>query len=516
MQLRAYSRDSVLRDRPHDTAAGRPAKHSPRSLPFGEIWRGLWSGATWDRLSVVRVIASFGLLFACSWGGIVLSSHSDGVATIWLSNGILFGLLITRPPREWLAYFLVGLCADTSADIVHGDSFHVAIGVSLANSVEVVTSTLVLSRVFGIPFEIFKLRHLIGFLLVAVGGAALLCSILGAAWTVAFVSPGSFFQMLRTWYLGDMLGLALLAPLVIMLQRPGLLHIFQRERLPRTLLLLLIPASIALLVFNDSHDSLIFFLFPALLLIVFLLGFSGTVFTILLIAIEAIALTVTGHGPLMMVAGEHMLLHRIVVVQILLAVMVFSNFPVATLLEEREALRASLAESEQRQRQLALADSLTGLGNRRSFNLQLERAWAEALHSAQPLSLLMVDADFFKSFNDLYGHLAGDECLVTIARILAAVADQVGTPSRFGGEEFAVLLPGRSQQQAFVIASGICSAVSRVRVTHGGSPAGVQTVSVGVATLTPGPETESRDLVRAADRALYQAKKLGRNQVAHA
>src|SRR5579875_299336 len=98
-----------------------------------------WTGKDWRRLAGVFLLAGL-----CSWLGIVMSRQYEGVATIWLSNGILFGLLITQPPRRWLPYFIAGLTADTAADVIYGDPFRVAVGVSAANAVEVITSAVLL------------------------------------------------------------------------------------------------------------------------------------------------------------------------------------------------------------------------------------------------------------------------------------------------------------------------------------------------------------------------------------
>ncbi len=485
--------------------------------PEGELLEAsthvVLAGEIFRSREAVRLLLPFAALGLCSWLGIVLSHQSEGVATIWLSNGILFGLVITRPRREWIAYFVAGLAADTLADVIYGDTFKVAIGVSLANSIEVILSVVLLTRWFGAPLNLSKRRPLIGFLLVSVLGAAALTSALGASWTLLFYPGVPWIRMWRTWYLGDMLGMSLLAPLIFTLHRPDFFAVLRRTALPRTLLVLLVPAVTTVLVFTHSQDPLIFFLYPPLLLVVFRLGFPGTVLAVVLVAVLSIGLTVAGHGPLMLIVGEHMMLRRIVVAQIFLAVSIFTMFPVAALLEERAGLQRSLGESEARYRRLANADDLTGLANRRAFNLRLENDWRMAAESGAALALLLLDADLFKSYNDRYGHLGGDDCLRRIAAAMeSALAEEEAFAVRFGGEEFAVILSGESVARAAALAERLRMAVLQLAMVHPDCPGGLQTVSLGVATAMPAG-SEAVELLRRADEALYAAKRHGRNRV---
>jgi diguanylate cyclase (GGDEF)-like protein len=307
--------------------------------------------------------------------------------------------------------------------------------------------------------------------------------------------------------------MALLAPLIIILQRPAFFSMFERRQLPHTLLVLSGSVIVTVMVFMHKEDPLIFFLFPAFLLVAFRLGLPGTVVNILVVTLLAIGFTIRGHGPLMLIAGEHMLLHRIVIAQIFGAVGIFTMFPVAALLEEKDALKDSLASSEARFRNLAHADELTGLCNRRAFNVQLECAWAEAFASGRPLALVLLDADLFKQYNDVVGHLGGDECLRCIAGVIAEIVAGDGVAARFGGEEFAVILPDTSLERAVEVAEEIRVGAEGLGLQHPCSPSGLQTVSLGVAALVPTSGQGSRTLVRLADQALYSAKVAGRNQV---
>ena len=504
---------------PADAAEIAVESASDPSVGWRRVWRGGGPGEGWTKQAISRLAFVFALLALFSWMGIVLSRQSDGVATIWFTNGLLLGLVITQPRRLWPGYFIAGLLADTLADVLYGDPFRLAIGVSCANSGEVISSCLLLTLCFGTPLNLARRRTLVGFLLISVLGATALTSALGATWTMLFSEVDSWLQLFRTWYLGDMLGMALIAPVVFMLQRPGFFSMLQPGQQRRDLLVLLVPMLTTALVFTHDKDPLIFFIFPAFLLVVLRLGFSGTVFSIFMVALMSIALTVKGHGPLMLIAGPHAALQRIVIAQVFLSVAVFTMFPIAALLEERAALQVSLAASEARYRALANFDELTGVYNRRAFNERLTFDWHAASQRGLSLALILIDADLFKSYNDAHGHLCGDDCLAAIAKIIAetvkqTVKDCSPTVARYGGEEFAVILPGADKQRAQHVAEQIRLNAVGMRLPHPSSSSGLQTISLGVSAMVPSEGFDVAELIGSADLALYRAKDLGRNQVA--
>ena len=163
---------------------------------------------------------------------------------------------------------------------------------------------------------------------------------------------------------------------------------------------------------------------------------------------------------------------------------------------------------------LANRDGLTGLANRRGFDRALERAWQNAGEHREPLALLMMDIDHFKLFNDRYGHVSGDTCLRAVAETLSLVSlDEAVLVARYGGEEFALLLPGLDISRATALADEARCAIEDLLITHAESPCGHVTVSIGVESLVPAPGQPAADLVEAADRALYAAKRRGRNAV---
>lgn len=176
-----------------------------------------------------------------------------------------------------------------------------------------------------------------------------------------------------------------------------------------------------------------------------------------------------------------------------------------------------LARGNEELRRLVILDPVTGMANRRYLEDHLHKEWGRAIrHESTPMALIMLDIDFFKKYNDRYGHLAGDACLKRIAHVLqeAAARRPSDLAARYGGEEFLVLLPETRLTSAIKLAESIRQNVLNLALPHADSAvAPVVTVSVGVACARPAPASEARDLIAAADRALYQAKDGGRNQV---
>jgi diguanylate cyclase (GGDEF)-like protein len=187
-----------------------------------------------------------------------------------------------------------------------------------------------------------------------------------------------------------------------------------------------------------------------------------------------------------------------------------------SLLREITLLYAEAAESNAVLHKLVRLDSLTGLFNRRGFDERLDEEFRRARRLRTPLSLVLVDVDFFKAFNDGYGHQAGDACL---RRVSAAIKGALWRPgdqaARYGGEEIVILLPGTDLLGAIMIAERVRVAVEQLAIPHAGSELRTVTISAGVGSLLPmqaGGDVAT-DLIEAADHALYQAKKEGRNRV---
>lgn len=181
---------------------------------------------------------------------------------------------------------------------------------------------------------------------------------------------------------------------------------------------------------------------------------------------------------------------------------------------ERKNIELALQEANQKLQELANQDGLTQVANRRCFNERLQAEWQRLTREKQPLTLILLDVDKFKSYNDFYGHLAGDDCLLKIAQTLQKVirrpADLV---ARYGGEEFAIILPNTTLEGGIKIAQNIQQAIHNLAIPH--TQSGVKeivTVSLGVSSLIPTLELKSDILINDADKALYDAKEQGRDR----
>jgi diguanylate cyclase (GGDEF)-like protein len=224
----------------------------------------------------------------------------------------------------------------------------------------------------------------------------------------------------------------------------------------------------------------------------------------------AVFLTEHGYGPFASTAGLGM--SRNLAVQLYLGFHLLGFLPISILFLERRWMERKLRESLARAALLASVDGLTGIANRRTLDKHLEDQWRLALRRGTPLTLIMIDADHFKQYNDVFGHQAGDDCLRAIAEVLTAQVSRPGDlVARFGGEEFVVVAPDTTLEGAKHLATKIQVAVRELGLSHPLTQAQQVTVSIGCAALVPDTSNSAEMLVRLADQMLYRAKGSGRN-----
>ncbi len=181
--------------------------------------------------------------------------------------------------------------------------------------------------------------------------------------------------------------------------------------------------------------------------------------------------------------------------------------------------RRNLEDARDELRKLSLIDPLTAIANRRHFDNALQSEWNRAQRDQTPLALIMLDVDHFKKYNDLYGHDQGDTCLIAVATLLRnSMRRATDTLARYGGEEFAIILANTGPHTASGIAKQLVKDVAGLKILHKGAeePVGIVTISAGVSAILPTAESAKEQLLQAADQALYQAKRCGRNCVCEA
>ncbi|HEY1588732.1 MAG TPA: sensor domain-containing diguanylate cyclase [Rhodanobacter sp.] len=184
-------------------------------------------------------------------------------------------------------------------------------------------------------------------------------------------------------------------------------------------------------------------------------------------------------------------------------------------ISERKRTEQKLIDMQKELEELSFKDGLTGVANRRRFDAIMELEWANARRNRQPLSLVMLDIDYFKQYNDHYGHLEGDQCLKLVAHALGKAATRARDfVARFGGEEFVLVLPETDESAATKIAERCRELISNERIPHARSGIiPLLTVSVGVGTTIPGHGDEPLPFIETVDKRLYQAKQRGRNTI---
>lgn len=473
--------------------------------------------------------------------GVAASAMSEGISIFWLPNGILLAALLLVPRRDWPLHLAAAVLAEIAADLPTFSLIQ-ALGFAGVNVFECLLAAILLQRVAQ-PFALDRLRHVVLFGLYALVVACGLAALLGASiYSASGQTASSFWTYWRIWWLGDGLGVLLATPLVLgWLRREGRRGANHRMEATALAAVTLLLAFWVFSPVSDAAEALVprraFLLLPLSIWAAVRFGVRGAASLGLLIAGIAITATLHGHGPLVVATPEAM----VVLLQEYLAALLLPALALAALLQElrdrNERLLASEAQLraahgqlgrlncelearvEARTRELqrvnlrlealALIDPLTGIGNRRHFLDQAKAEVSRAKRQHGALSVVMLDLDFFKTINDRFGHEGGDRTLVAFAATVGSNLRAGDIFARLGGEEFILMLPGQDIDEACRTAERLRLLVAQMRVP--GYPAAV-TVSAGVAALESEAE-EIDDLLRRADRGLYQAKGQGRNRV---
>jgi diguanylate cyclase (GGDEF)-like protein len=478
--------------------------------------------------------------FLAGWIGLSFTIPPGYATAVWPPSGIaLVGLLWWGSrvwPGIWLGSFLVNIWSaliTSQAEIsfsglamTSGRSVTIAVGSTL----QALLGAFLLKRWVGVDqlFErgttilTFTMIEALSCLLTPTLGMTSLCLAGVLDWIV-------YVDSWRTWWLGDLIGVIVVTP--VLLGWRALLRLDRQpwqivETIGSMALLVMISVFVFLgpLPLSKSDAPLAFMPLPCLVWIAFRFEPGSVALAASLLSGIAVFATSHGMGPFVedIVTGESIFLLQAFTGLSTLTSLTLSTAIVGQKQAEEKLLRlnaeleqrvdertAQLQELAQALEVQSLTDALTDLGNRRAFERRLTEEMQRAVRYQIPLSLLLLDVDHFKAYNDTFGHPTGDEVLKRLGLLLREHSRTTDFPARYGGEEFALLLPHTDKTGAIVLAERICQVIAATSWEYR-----AVTVSIGAVTLVK--NMDSKVLIGQADRALYEAKRRGRNCVVSA
>ena len=448
--------------------------------------------------------------------GMEILKQVSGTPTIWPANGVLLALLLRFRSNWWPLYLLSSLLFSIAAVLLAGFPMDYASKLPIVNIMEVALSLTLLRQCLGTSYDLSEARVLWRFVLIAAVVSPFLSAVFSAL-LFSYFSPGELDQaVFISVFFAHALGVIIITPLVLSLRKQELVTLFTGRKFRTTISAFGLLIGLTSLVFFQSRYPLLFLVYPPLVLVVCQFGLPGGAFGLFLMTAIAIGFTLKGHGPLTLDTNATSL-ERIIVLQLFAAAAAILVLVLSATLAERDRVKAQLETAKEELAQLAATDSLTGLANRRRLDafLNLEHRRARRVQSS--MSMLMLDVDHFKEFNDQYGHQAGDECLRKVASVVSKFGRRPGDlAARYGGEELLILLSPTDAPFAEKTAEAIRAAIQALALPHAGNKdgGGVVTASIGLATFDGEALPEDPLLLIAkADEMLYEAKRQGRNRV---
>jgi len=466
---------------------------------------------------------------ATAWVGLSSGRGAGHTPAVWWANAVLLAIVLLNPRSDRWPLIAAGYCGNALAHLVMHDPVNQVILLSLCDTGETAFAVLAVqwrmrpeaehSSRWGIGLDLTSRGRLLRFIAFGVLLGPLLAS--SAAGVILGLLVGADMTTALKWFPPSALGMAIVAPLLLGLARRETRALFAPHKIAKTMLYLGLLAVTTVAIFSKGQFPLLFLLFPPVMFLVVELGAGGGALGACVVAAIGSAYTIAGHGALVRGAP---LEQRILMLQTFLATAVLSVNVVGLVLGDlkrsvrlEEAARRKLNDAHETLEAVARIDATTRIANRWRLDEVLEAEWQRAIRGRTSLSVLLMDVDHFKSYNDCYGHLAGDECLRLIAEIASRVLRRPGDLiARFGGEEFAIVLPNTPEEGALQLAEQVRQTIREAAIPHGAVPGKVVTVSLGRATHAPmldGRGEPVTALLEAADRALYAAKSSGRDRV---
>jgi diguanylate cyclase (GGDEF)-like protein len=446
-----------------------------------------------------------------AWVSTKLSLAVGTVSCIWIANGIISAFILTAPQRWKIPFFVAGQLANFGVDFALGNTFYCACWFVVCNSSEVLVTVLSL-RHFGGRAEVADRQALWRIACFGLFLGPLTCALLAAP-AVQLVEGRPFLEAARIWFLSDALGCAATLPLMLFLLTRERKNARERGTDIVDVAWACLFTAVVVAVFWQTKYPLIFLLFPPVVAVLFRFKLAGAIYGTSLVLVFAAAFTAQGHGPFALSRGAAPA-ERVMLFQMFGLILFASCVPLGYSIEERHRLEEKLKQANQKLLDLALLDPLTSVCNRRGFEIVMESAWSGARATGTDVSLIYLDLDFFKRFNDSYGHQVGDDCLRSVAGSLVdSVRGARDCVARYGGEEFVILLPGTSADSARATADRVAAAIMDLRIPHRESPFGIVTASLGISTARPGEGNSANGLISQADDGLYAAKRSGRDRI---
>lgn len=437
----------------------------------------------------------------------------QGQAIWWPTNGLALALMVRLERSRWLSVLAGVLLGSWVGGMRHGWPVSSRIVNAVANSIGPLLAAFALPHFERLEDWLQESRLVFRYVLFALLLAPALSATIYASAAHLFLSNVHFWAVLQTRGDSDMLGYALFTPLILVLSSKETYRRTNVSEIPMMVLLLGLVAGATYFVFWQSAYDFSFVLISVVLLVTLRLGFAASVVAVNLLAVLATVATMHGRGPLTLGAGA-IQTHRILLLQAFLALTMVTVFYVSVMQIERHVFHERLQLAYEEMERQATTDALTGVANRRLFEETLNKEWSRALRNGDSIALLMLDVDHFKSYNDLFGHPAGDACLRRIAQTILAIEHRsTDLLARYGGEEFAFLFPAANAVDAARIGEIIRLRVQRMHEEPEGPGDHAISISIGCAAVRPAPGIVAEMLVSASDKALYQAKRNGRNRV---
>lgn len=483
------------------------AEQSRSSAP-AVLWRGSLLRSTAEALGIACTV--FLMEESMNYVGFF---SDQGQAIWWPTNGLALALMVRLNRSRWLTILVGVLLGSWIGGVRHGWPVSSRIVNAIANSVGPLLAAWALPRFKRLEDWLQEPRLVLRYVVFALLLAPVLSATIYATNVHLFLPNLHFWTVLQTRADSDMLGYALVTPLVLVLTSR---ETYRRMTAKETLTLAILLGTVAgasYCVFWQTSYALSFVLISVVLLVTLRLGFAASVVAVNLMAVLATIATMHGFGPLTLGAGA-VQANRILLLQAFLALTMMTAFSVSVMQIERRVFQERLQLAYEEMEKRATTDPLTGVANRRLFEETLQVEWTRALRSGDSIALLMLDVDHFKSYNDRFGHPAGDARLRRIAQAILALEHRItDLLARYGGEEFIYLLPAAGQGDAARIAEAIRSRIESMHQDPDYAADSAVSISIGCAAVVPAPQLSPESLIRAADEALYRAKRNGRNRV---